>query len=241
MNKKNILLVVTLAMSILISSCAAKSGGGITAAGSGLDSLTAQGGEWILKIDDMTVFEDKFNKEFEYALTMRGGSPEQIALAKNNPTAKQQFLDELIGQILLLTDPEAQAFFESEDNKDFLVSAFRSFQVQYYSQKLMEDAMLEMPEPTQQQIAGLYEQHKAALAQQYGITELNSQTIPYISQMIKQEQAQQRVLISISDLKDRARIDRNKDIIGDIAPSIPGAGPDTSAVAPNTSEDGVLR
>ncbi len=237
MNKKNMFLLLAIATTLFISSCKGQSSS--SAATSGLNSLTTQGGDWILKIDDMTIYEDQFNKEFEFALTMRGATAEQIALTKNNPTAKQQYLDELIGQVLLLKDPESETFFNDPENVAFLESAFRSFKIQYYTQKLMEEAVLDIPEPTQDQIAGVYEQNKVALAQQYGITELNSQTIPYISQMIKGEQAQQKVLIMVSDLKDKSIIDRNKELI-EITPTATDINSMTSTQSDSNQSD-VLR
>ncbi len=233
MSKKNIVVVLTFVMSVFLFSCKSSSSSGSMDT---ISALTSEGGEWILKIDDITVYEDKFNQEFEYALQMSNRPAEEIALLKNNERAKQEFLDGMISQILLLNDPACQEFLKSEEAVAFLQSAFRSLQVQYYSQKLMEQAMTEIPEPTQQQIAGIYQQNAAALAQQYGITELNAQTIPYLSQMIKGEQAQQKIMIMVNDLKDKARIDRNKDIIGDIVPTIPGAQPNMGTQAPSLNE-----
>ncbi len=235
-NKKNVLLFLTLAMSVVLFSCKSSSSSGSV---DSISSLTKEGGEWVLKIDDLTVYENKFNQEFENALLMANRSPEEVALLKNNERAKQEFLDGMISQLLLLNDPKCQEYLATEEAQDFLASAFRSLQVNYYTQKLMENAMNEVPEPQQQQIAAFYEQYKVPLAQQYGITELNAQTIPYLSQMLKSEQAQQVIMMSISDLKDKARIDRNKDIIGDIVPTIPGGQPNMGAV--EGSEDGVLR
>ncbi len=233
MNKKNIFLLLIFVMSIFMSSCAKSSSGSLSAA-AGVDSLTAEGGEWVLKIDNITVYENKFNKEFNMAIERDPNiSPEQRALYKNNAMVKQQFLDGLISQILLLNQANSEGFFETDEAKEYLQSTLRMAQLEYYSQKLMEEALLEIPEPTQQQIETIYQQNQAALAQR-GITELNAQTIPYLSQMMKQEQAQQKMMITISDLKDKSVIDRNKDVIGDIAPT------QTDMGIPTTESD-VLR
>ncbi len=237
-NKKNVLLFLTLAMSTFMFSC--KSSSSSSGSMDTISSLTTEGGEWVLKIDDLTVYEDRFNKEFEYALQMGNRAPEEIALMKNNESVKQEFLDGMISQILLLNTPECQEILQAPEAQEYLSSAFRSLQLNYYTQKLMEEAMLELPEPTQQQIAAMYEQYQVALAQQYGITELNAQTIPYLSQMIKGQQAQQKIYMTVSDLKDKARIDRNKNVIGDIVPTIPGSDAGMGGL-PTGDEEGVLR
>ncbi len=210
MNKRNPLLFLALAMLIFVLSFS--SSNILTNA---IETLTSNGGEWVLKIDDITIYEDKFNQEFNFAIERDANmSPTQKAVLKSSEIVKQQFLDGLTSQILLLNNAQSEGFFETKEAKDYIWSALRMVYIEYYTQKLMEEAMEDIADPTPEQIAMVYEQNRVALAQQYGITELNVQAINYISQMMKRDQAQQRVYMMMSELKDKTRIDRNIDIIG---------------------------
>ncbi len=212
-NKKTMYLLLLVIASIFILSCKGSKNNATS-------SLTREGGEWVLKIDDTTVYEDQFNKEYEFALKMSGRPADQVALLKNNQGAKQEFLEGLISQVLILEDAEEKEFFETEEAKDYMDTAYRSLKVQYYTQKMMEESLKEIPEPTQQDIANFYNQFRNELMAE-GVTELNAQTIPYLSQLIKGQQAQQKMMIIVTDLKDKSVVERNKEIIGETM--IPGS------------------
>lgn len=180
-------------------------------------SIGKEGGEWVLKIDKLTVYQNQFEKEYDFALQMSGNyTPEQISILKNNDRAKQEFLEGLISQILVLKKADEEKFFESEEAKDFLDYAYRSIQVQHYTQKMLEKAMETVADPTQQEITAFYNQYKNELAAEMGVTELNANTIAYLSQYVKTQQAQQNIMREITDLKDKSIIERNKAVIGDM-------------------------
>ena len=144
---------------------------------------------------------------------MSGRPPAQIALLKNNERAKQEFSEGLISQILLLIEADKKDFFGTEQMSDFLDTAYKSLKVEHYTQKITEKLLEKIAEPTEQDIESFYNQFKNHLVAE-GIVELNAQAIPYISQLIKGQQAQQQMMIKMSDLKNKSIIEINRKVIG---------------------------
>ena len=177
--------------------------------------LTGGAGDWVLKIDNLTINQTNFNKDLSASMLYQGANEEQIALAKNDNATKQYYAEMLTRDILLLKKAEADKFFETEESKDILNAMIRSLKAQYYLQNLLIEASKSVPEPSAEQAKAFFEQAKPQLAQ-YGITEYNIQTAPAIAQFYKQTFAQQTVERQIMDLKDAAVIERNDAILGQL-------------------------
>ncbi|TXJ37359.1 SurA N-terminal domain-containing protein [Brachyspira pilosicoli] len=196
-----------------------------------------QGGEgdWVLKIDDFTINQTNFNKDYKVflnSMVAQGATPEQIAMIESDNRYKQNYAEDLINQILLLKKAEADKFFETEEAKSTIDATIRNIKAQYYYQKLIEQAASNVPAPTPEQARAFFDQVKTQLAQ-YGITEYNTQTAPAIAQLYKNAYAEQNVQRDIIDLKDKAVIERNNAVLGEATIVPPTTMPNTQGQATN--------
>lgn len=197
-------------------------------------------GEWVLKVDDFTINQTNFNKDYKVFLNSmkaQGATPEQIAMIESDNRYKQNYAEDLINQILLLKKAETDKFFETEEAKSTIDATIRNIKAQYYYQKLIEQAASNVPAPTPEQARAFFDQTKdqSQFAQYYGyygITEYNTQTAPAIAQLYKNAYAEQNVQRDIIDLKDKAVIERNNAVLGE-ATIIPPAMPNTQGQATN--------
>lgn len=195
-------------------------------------------GEWVLKVDDFTINQTNFNKDFRTALMNEPTiQKDQVELAFNNSQFKQLYAEQLINSILLINKAEEEKFFETEEAKSTIDANIRNFKTQYYYQKLIEQAASNVPNPTPEQARAFFDQTKdqSQFAQYYGyygITEYNTQTAPAIAQLYKNAYAEQNVQRDIIDLKDKAVIERNNAVLGE-ATIIPPAMPNTQGQATN--------
>ena len=227
-NLKKLLFVLT---SLPIIACS-QSQGGNTSSSDALAYLKGGEGEWVLKIDDMTVNQTNFNRDLKASLLSQGATEEQVALYINNDQFKQYYSEMLIRDALLLKKAEEEKFFDSDEAKSVINSAIRNMKAQYYLQKLMTDAAKTIPEPTAEQAQAFFEQAKPQIAQMYGITEYNTQTAPDIAQLYKNAYAQQLVERDITDLKDKAVIERNTAVLGEASILPPQVGDTNNAALP---------
>ena len=139
-------------------------------------------------------------------------------MAKNDKATKQYYSEVLIRDVLLLKKAEEDKFFETEEAKSIMNAAIRTLKAQYYLQKLILEASKNIPDPTTEQAKAFFEQAKEQLSQMYGITEYNTQTMPSINQLYKVAYSEQLVQRDITDLKDKAIIERNNSILGEFSP-----------------------
>lgn len=197
--------------------------------------LSGGQGDWVLKIDNLTINQTNFTKDLVASMIYQGANEDQIALAKNDNATKQYYSEVLIRDILLLKKADADKFFETENSKSILNAIFRSLKAQYYLQSLLIEASKSIPDPTPEQSKAFFEQAKSQLSQ-YGITEYTPQTFPAIVQFYKQTFAQQSVERQIMDLKDAAIIERNDSILGLLTfPQQPGSQSANDIFLPKTS------
>ena len=202
-----------------------------------------QGGEgdWVLKIDDFTINQTNFNKDYKVflnSMVAQGATPEQIAMIESDSRYKQNYAEDLINQILLLKKAETDKFFETEEAKSTIDATIRNIKAQYYYQKLIEQAASNVPNPTPEQAKAFFDQTKdqSQFAQYYGyygITEYNTQTAPYIADIYKRVYAEQNVQRDIIDLKDKAIIERNNAVLGEATIVPPTTMPNTQGQATN--------
>ena len=235
MKIKHILIICSiLIMAILTVSCEDKASAG---SGESFDYLTKGEGEWTIKVDDISIPQTTFEADFAAFLKLQGAQDDQIALAKENDAAKQNYAEQVISEILLLRQAETDKFFETEEGKALINASIRSIKVQYYTQSLMLEASKNIPDPTEDQARAFFEQAKPQLVQQYRITEFTTETRPAINQLYKMAYAQQLVQRDMSDLKDKSIIDRNDAVLGDrsLMPTAPQqqAAPGAQAVPKN--------
>ena len=231
-NLKKLLLILT---SLPIIACSQTQGGSSSSSSASSDSvayLKGGEGEWVLKIDDFTINQTNFNKDLEAALVLQGATEDQIALYANNSQYKQMYADQLINTILLLKKAEEEKFFDTQEAKDFINLSIRNVKFQYYLTKLMADAAKNIPDPTPEQAKAFFEQTKDQLTQMYGITEYNTETAPYVAQLYKNAYAQQIVDRDMTDLKDKAVIERNTAVLGEASILPPQIGDQTNSTAP---------
>ena len=198
-------------------------------------------GEWVLKVDDFTINQTNFNKDYKVflnSLREQGATPEQIAMIESDSRYKQNYAEDLINQILLLKKAETDKFFETEEAKSTIDATIRNIKAQYYYQKLIEQAASNVPAPTPEQAKAFFDQTKdqSQFAQYYGyygITEYNTQTAPAIAQLYKNAYAEQNVQRDIIDLKDKAVIERNNAVLGEATIIPPATMPNTQGQATN--------
>lgn len=214
-NLKNVKILSMSLITILLLSCSNNKGNS-TASLDSISYLSGGNGDWVIKIDDLSINQTNFEKDLVAFMKSQGYNDEQIALAKNESATKQQYSEALISQVLLLKKAEEDKFFESEEAQSMINAAIRTFKVQYYSQNLMLEAMKNIPDPTPEQARAFFEQAQAQLSQMYGITNYNTQTMPAINQLYKENYAGQMIQRDITDLKDKAIIERNNSILGEI-------------------------
>lgn len=192
-------------------------------------------GEWVLKVDDFTINQTNFNKDFRTALMNEPTiQKDQVELAFNNSQFKQLYAEQLINSILLINKAEEEKFFETEEAKSTIDANIRNFKTQYYYQKLIEQAASNVPAPTPEQAKAFFDQAKDQLQlAQYGITEYNTQTAPYIADIYKRVYAEQNVQREIIDLKDKAVIERNNAVLGEPTIVPPTTMPNTQGQVTN--------
>lgn len=231
MSLKNLKKLILIISSFSIIACSQTQGGGSgsKASSDSLAYLKDGEGEWVLKVDDFAINQTNFTKDLQASLVLQGATAEQIAMYANDATTKQIYADQLINSILLINKAEQEKFFETEEAKDFINLSIRNIKFQYYVTKLMADASKNIPDPTPEQAQAFFEQAKPQLAQ-YGITEYNTETAPYIAQLYKNAYAEQLVQRDIQDLKDKAVIERNTAVLGEASILPPQIG-DTNATA----------
>lgn len=232
MKKKCILTIFSiLILAILTVSC----GDSTSSDNDSFNYLTAGEGDWTIKIDDISIPQDIFERDLVAFLKIRGATEEQIALAKNDNSTKQGYAEQMISDILLLRQADTDGFFETEDAKALIEASIRNIKVQYYTQSLMLEASKNIPEPTEDQARAFFEQAKPQLIQNYNITEFTTETRPAINQLYKMAFAQELVQRDMSDLKDKSIIDRNDAVLGDrtLIPTPQQISPGTSVVPQN--------
>lgn len=189
---------------------------------SSAEYLGAGKGEWLIKIDNLTIKQDIFDRDMVSFMKMSGAQDDQIAYAKTDNRTKQEYAEKLINDILVLKKAEDEKFFDTDEAKDIIYVAVRNIKMQYYLQKLLIDSMKNIPDPTAEQAKAFYDQTKEQIAQ-YGITNFSTETRPYINELYKRAFAEQLVQRNMVDLKDKSIIERNEAILG--KPSIlPPAG-----------------
>ena len=171
--------------------------------------------DWVIKIDDLSINQNNFEKDLTASMQYQGANEEQISLAKNDNATKQYYSEVLIRDVLLLKKAEEDKFFESEEAKSIINAAVRTLKAQYYLQRLILEASKNIPDPTPEQARAFFEQAKDQISQMYGITEYNTQTMPTINQLYKVAYSEQLVQRDITDLKDKAIIERNNSVLGE--------------------------
>ncbi len=222
-------LFILISIFSFIVSCSKSSS---TSSSDSVAYLSGGQGDWVIKIDNLTINQTNFNKDLTASMLYQGANEEQIALAKNDAATKQYYSEVLIRDVLLLKKAEADKFFETEEAKSILNAMIRSLKAQYYLQNLLIEASKSVPDPTPDQAKAFFEQAKPQLAQ-YGILEYNLQTAPAIAQFYKQTFAQQTVERQITDLKDAAIIERNDAVLGQL-------GVPPQQVIPQSTNDALL-
>lgn len=229
MSLKNFIKLFLIISSLAIVSCSESSKSGSKTSSDSLSYLKGGEGEWVLKIDNFTINQTNFNKDLQASLVLQGADADQIALYANDNQYKQVYADQLINSILLINKGEEEKFFDTQDAQDFINLSIRNIKFQYYVAKLMSDASKNIPDPTEDQIKAFFEQAKPQL-QQYGITQYNTETAPYIVQFYKNTYAQQLVERDIQDLKDKAVIERNTAVLGEASILPPQIGDNNTAL-----------
>ena len=215
--KTLLISLIVILISGLLMSCSNNKGNS-TASLDSINYLSGGNGDWVIKIDDLSINQTNFEKDLTAFMKSQGANEDEIALRKNDNFTKQQYAELLISQILLLKKAEEDKFFESEEVKSIINAAIRNIKTQYYSQSLMLEASKNIPDPTPEQARAFFEQASNQLAKMYGITEYNTQNMPAINQLYKVAYAEQVVQREITDLKDKAIIERNNSVLGEFSP-----------------------
>ena len=231
MSLKNLKKLILIISSFSIIACSQGQGGsGSKTSSDSLAYLKGGEGEWVLKVDDFTINQTNFNKDFRTTLMNEPSVPkDKVELAFNDAQTKQIYAEQLINSILLINKAEEEKIFESEEAKEYINLAIRNIKMQYYITKLAEEELKNIPELTPEQLKAIFEQGKEQFVQ-YGITEYNAETAPYISQVYKDSYIQQIMARKIQDLKDKAVIERNTAVLGEASILPPQIG-DTNATA----------
>lgn len=210
---KNFKILLISSLAFLLISCSNKENS--TASLDAINYLSGGDGDWVIRIDDLTINLNNFEKDLTASMQYQGANEEQISLAKNDNATKQYYSEVLIRDVLLLKKAEEDKFFETEEAKSIINAAVRTLKAQYYLQKLILEASKNIPDPTPEQARAFFEQAKEQLSQMYGITNYSTQTMPTINQLYKVAYSEQLVQRDITDLKDKAIIERNNSVLGE--------------------------
>ncbi len=230
MKFKNIIIVAILVVaSIFVVSCGRKSSsakGDVDV----INYLTTGDGDWAIKVDEIQIPSSAFNRDLKAFMKINSQPDDQIALALNDNNTKQAYAEKLVSDILLLEKAQEDAFFDNEETQAIINSALRNIKVQYYTQQLMQEAAMNIPDPTEAQAKAFFDQAGPQLAQ-YGITNFTTQTRPAINQLYKLAFAEQAVQRQLVDLKDKSIIQRNSDVLGSpsLVPTQQGLNPNQDA------------
>lgn len=211
---KNFKILLISSLAFLLISCSNNKENS-TASLDAINYLSGGDGDWVIRIDDLTINLNNFEKDLTASMQYQGANEEQISLAKNDNATKQYYSEVLIRDVLLLKKAEEDKFFETEEAKSIINAAVRTLKAQYYLQKLILEASKNIPDPTPEQARAFFEQAKEQLSQMYGITNYSTQTMPTINQLYKVAYSEQLVQRDITDLKDKAIIERNNSVLGE--------------------------
>lgn len=211
---KNFKILLISLLAFLLISCSNNKENS-TASLDAINYLSGGDGDWVIRIDDLTINLNNFEKDLTASMQYQGANEEQISLAKNDNATKQYYSEVLIRDVLLLKKAEEDKFFETEEAKSIINAAVRTLKAQYYLQKLILEASKNIPDPTPEQARAFFEQAKEQLSQMYGITNYSTQTMPTINQLYKVAYSEQLVQRDITDLKDKAIIERNNSVLGE--------------------------
>lgn len=211
---KNFKILLISLLAFLLISCSNNKENS-TASLDAINYLSGGDGDWVIRIDDLTINLNNFEKDLTASMQYQGANEEQISLSKNDNATKQYYSEVLIRDVLLLKKAEEDKFFETEEAKSIINAAVRTLKAQYYLQKLILEASKNIPDPTPEQARAFFEQAKEQLSQMYGITNYSTQTMPTINQLYKVAYSEQLVQRDITDLKDKAIIERNNSVLGE--------------------------
>lgn len=216
---KKILLALT-AIAALFISCKSQGDSSV------LEGPRNKEGEWIAKInfdsDSFVIYEGQFENEFEQMLEQAGVPKAQRAMSMESVEYKQQAIDTLISEYLVVKKAEENDFFESEEAKRYIASQMRKAKMQYYFQKkyMSEEKLAEIEAagmPSEENLRAVYEQYKDSLAER-GYTEYNEETKQYLAKLLGRQQTmmgvQQKIQSEINSLKEQYVIEKNDNILG---------------------------
>ena len=96
--KKITMLFISLAM---VLSCSNNKSGS-TASLDSVNYLSGGEGDWVVKIDNLTINKSIFDSDLTASMKYQGANDEQISLAKNDNATKQYYSEVLIRDVLLL-------------------------------------------------------------------------------------------------------------------------------------------
>lgn len=172
-------------------------------------------GEWVAKIEiegkEIVLRESDLEAAFNSYFDGMGVPETQRESVRGNVKYKQQMLDSLVSEYLVLNKAENEKFFTDDKAKEYLANQLRKLKVQYY---LQEKYLSKIGEPTSEEIEAAYKQLKPRLAEM-GYTSLNEEVRTFIAQQISSQKLQRKAMLVVQDLKDAARIDKNEELVGE--------------------------
>ncbi|MEK6795642.1 MAG: hypothetical protein AABZ39_12755 [Spirochaetota bacterium] len=169
-------------------------------------------GKWVAKIGTATIFEKEFNAILALTLESSGVPKEQLAQYRNDRGIKQKVLDDYISKYLVVRKAERENFYNSKEAKEYIELAVRSLKFEYYVRKKMLEFV---PDPTPQEIELFYTQQRAILEKQYGIRSLDDRGRIQVSNLLKMQRVQKKLMQLVEDLKGETPVTRNKDVMGE--------------------------
>lgn len=102
-----------------------------------LENLGQKGGEFVLKVNKISVYQNKFQNEIMFMLRDIGKNSEEIKTLSEELNVKNEYAKILVNQIVILEDARAKKFFNSKKEKEFINIAKRNAKSSRYAQTMI--------------------------------------------------------------------------------------------------------
>lgn len=102
-----------------------------------LENLGQKGGEFVLRVNQISVYQNKFQNEIMFMLRDIGKNSEEIQTLSEELNVKNEYAKILVNQIVILEDAKVKKFFNSKKEKEFINIAKRNAKSSRYAQTMI--------------------------------------------------------------------------------------------------------
>lgn len=165
--------------------------------------------------------------------------PSDAYRARGLAQTKQGALEEVELQYLAVAEGEKEKVFDTPEAKAYLDAQIRMLKSQYYVEKkyLTEEEAAKIPPSTERELQEMFDKARAEL-RRLGYTSRTREVDELLDREIRKMKLQERMYLELRDLRDEAKILRNKELVGDTLPSQNMFGDPSQSMTPGGAPTG---